>query len=82
MADFNLVHLPRNLTDEVGIMLTDTLSTASFGLRRARVGQGMLLPSSAWEPSVCSRSCAQRPWAHRVFSVSTCWPIDVSTRPR
>jgi alcohol dehydrogenase len=40
VADDNMFHLPDSLTDEVGLMLTDTLSTAWFAARRARVGPG------------------------------------------
>jgi alcohol dehydrogenase len=40
VADDNLFHLPDDLPDEVGLMLTDTLSTARFAARRARVGPG------------------------------------------
>jgi alcohol dehydrogenase len=40
VADDNMFHLPDNLPDEVGLMLTDTLSTARFAARRARVGPG------------------------------------------
>jgi alcohol dehydrogenase len=40
VADDNMFHLPDNLSDEVGLMLTDTLSTAWFAARRARVGPG------------------------------------------
>src|SRR6266478_3676506 len=40
MADNNLFHLPDSLSDEVGIMLTDTLSTAWYAARRARIGSG------------------------------------------
>ena len=40
MADHNLVHLPDELSDEVGLMLTDTLGTAWMAARRARVGPG------------------------------------------
>jgi alcohol dehydrogenase len=40
IADDNMFHLPDNLPDEVGLMLTDTLSTAWFAARRARVGPG------------------------------------------
>lgn len=39
-ADNNLYHLPSEICDEVGIMLTDNLPTAWFGARRARVGKG------------------------------------------
>jgi threonine dehydrogenase-like Zn-dependent dehydrogenase len=40
VADENMFHLPDSLSDEVGLMLTDTLSTAWFAARRARVGPG------------------------------------------
>jgi len=40
LADLNLFHLPDNLSDEVGLMLTDTLGTAWMAARRARVGPG------------------------------------------
>ncbi len=40
MADNNMFHLPDSLPDEVGIMLTDTLSTAWYAARRARIGPG------------------------------------------
>jgi alcohol dehydrogenase len=40
VADDNMFHLPHGLSDEVGLMLTDTLSTALYALRRARVGPG------------------------------------------
>jgi len=40
MADFNLIHLPEELSDEVGLMLTDTLGTAWMASRRARIGRG------------------------------------------
>jgi threonine dehydrogenase-like Zn-dependent dehydrogenase len=40
VADDNMFHLPDELPDEVGLMLTDTLSTARFAARRARVGPG------------------------------------------
>jgi alcohol dehydrogenase len=40
VADYNMFHLPDNLSDEVGLMLTDTLSTAWFAGRRARIGPG------------------------------------------
>src|SRR5258706_153829 len=40
VADDNMFHLPDSLPDEVGLMLTDTLSTAWFAARRARVGPG------------------------------------------
>lgn len=39
-ADHNLFHLPDSLTEEIGIMLTDTLGTAWMAARRARVGPG------------------------------------------
>lgn len=39
-ADNNLFHLPPEIIDEVGIMLTDNLPTAWFGARKARVGDG------------------------------------------
>jgi len=39
-ADYNLVRLPDDLTDEVGLMLTDTLGTAWMASRRARIGPG------------------------------------------
>src|SRR5258706_14058525 len=38
MADNNMFHLPDSLSDEVGIMLTDALSTAWYAARRARIG--------------------------------------------
>jgi len=40
IADSNLWHLPDNISDEVGIMLTDNLATAWFCARRARVAPG------------------------------------------
>jgi alcohol dehydrogenase len=40
LADFNLFHLPDSLSDEVGLMLTDTLGTAWMAAERARVGPG------------------------------------------
>jgi threonine dehydrogenase-like Zn-dependent dehydrogenase len=40
VADHNLFHLPASLSDEVGLMLTDTLSTAWMAARWARVGPG------------------------------------------
>ncbi|MBR9909295.1 MAG: alcohol dehydrogenase catalytic domain-containing protein [Gammaproteobacteria bacterium] len=39
-ADNNLFALAPEISDEVGIMLTDNLPTAWFGARRARVGKG------------------------------------------
>lgn len=39
-ADMNMFRLPAEVSDEVGIMLTDTLSTAWYAVRRARVGPG------------------------------------------
>jgi alcohol dehydrogenase len=40
VADHNLFQLPDELSDEVGIMLTDTLGTAWMAARWARVGPG------------------------------------------
>lgn len=40
VADENMFRLPREMPDEVGLMLTDTLSTARFAAQRARVGPG------------------------------------------
>jgi 2-desacetyl-2-hydroxyethyl bacteriochlorophyllide A dehydrogenase len=40
VADENMFHLPQSMPDEVGLMLTDTLSTARFAAQRARVGPG------------------------------------------
>jgi len=40
IADYNLIALPPDLTDEVGLMLTDTLGTAWMAARRARVAAG------------------------------------------
>ncbi|WP_417725188.1 zinc-binding dehydrogenase [Salipiger sp.] len=40
MADFNLYHLPEDISEEVGLMLTDTLSTAWMAARRTRVAPG------------------------------------------
>jgi len=39
-ADHNLIRLPPELTDEVGLMLTDTLGTAWMAARRARIIPG------------------------------------------
>jgi len=39
-ADNNLWHLPEDISDETGIMLSDNLATAWYGARRARVGKG------------------------------------------
>lgn len=39
-ADYNMVRLPDDLSDEVGLMLTDTLGTAWMAARRARIGSG------------------------------------------
>lgn len=40
VADSNLVRLPEAVSDEVGILLTDSLATAWYCARRARVGPG------------------------------------------
>jgi threonine dehydrogenase-like Zn-dependent dehydrogenase len=40
VADHNLFHLPDAISEEVGLMLTDTLGTAWMAARRAHVGPG------------------------------------------
>lgn len=39
-ADVNLWHLPENLSDELGIMLTDNMATAWYCARRAKIQPG------------------------------------------
>jgi len=44
MADYNMFHLPSDVSDEVGLMLTDTLPTAWMAARRG-----------AWDPATSLR---------------------------
>ena len=69
-ADLNLFALPSSLSDETGIVLTDNLSTAWYGARRARIRPGDSVAVVGLGPvGYCSAQAALAMGAGQVFGI-------------